>query len=199
MARRQLTTLQYSAGVQSTAILEMILCGMIPRPENFLVVNADPGLENSLTYPHVASMKTRCEAAGIDFVTATGPKLSHDLRTLKESGKTRLDNPPFWTPSTRGRKEGHLVQKCTQAYKVAPMDRAIPNVPEMLTAVQDMAAATGPAERIHRPRGGYLPEELAGCCARPGATRKECQWQAGGKTYCRCPCHGHQEEENANL
>lgn len=125
MEKRILTAINYSAGVQSSGILEMVLAGIIPRPEPLLVVNANPGMENSVSYQHTASMMGRCAVAGIEFVTVPGPNLYHDIVTLKDSGKTRLDNPPFWTPSERGRKEGQVTQKCTQAYKVAPMDRAV--------------------------------------------------------------------------
>ncbi|MGA7813873.1 hypothetical protein, partial [Caballeronia sp.] len=65
-----LTTLSYSAGKQSHALLEMVLRGHIPRPEPFLVLNADPGMENENSYPIVESMRRRCTEAGIAFKTA---------------------------------------------------------------------------------------------------------------------------------
>lgn len=119
-----LTTLSYSAGVQSHALLEMLLRGDIEKPKNFLVLNADPGMENSLSYEFVAATKKRCADAGIDFITAPGPNLFQDLTTFRERKLERLDNPPLWTKSKLG-KRGRLKQLCTSAYKIAPIRRAL--------------------------------------------------------------------------
>lgn len=119
-----LTTLQYSGGKQSHALLEMVLLGHIPKPKNFLVLNADPGMENENSYPAVEKMRTRCEAAGIPFRTAR-TTLCYDLMTFKERGLTHLDQPPYWTRNRKTGKIGKLKQKCTKFYKVAAMRREL--------------------------------------------------------------------------
>lgn len=125
MSRVLLTALNYSAGVQSEWMLWMILLGILQRAKNLAVFNADPGMENSDSYRFAAAMRSRCEELQIDFITANGPSLLDDLVSLKKSGKSRLDNPPFWTPSRTGKKVGRLTQKCTQFYKISPMDREV--------------------------------------------------------------------------
>jgi hypothetical protein len=119
-----LTTLSYSGGKQSHALLEMVLRGHIPRPEPFLVLNADPGMENENSYPVVEAMRQRCEHAGIPFKTAH-TSLKHDLLTFKERGLTHLDQPPYWTRNRVTGKKGRLKQKCTPYYKVAAMRRLL--------------------------------------------------------------------------
>lgn len=118
-----LTSLSYSGGEQSHGLLEMVLRGHIERPKNFVVLNADPGMEDERSYEFVAEAKRRCVEAKIPFVTAKGPNLYSDLLMLPFTGETRLDNPPYWVKKPNG-KIGRLKQKCTGAYKIAPMNRA---------------------------------------------------------------------------
>ena len=118
-----LTVLNFSGGKQSTCLLEMVLRGDLERPNYLAVLNADPGMENSNTYDLVAKMKQRCEDAGVYFETVEGPNLYEDLVNNKQ--KSRLDNPPYWTKNPDTEKKGRLVQKCTQHYKIAPMNRAV--------------------------------------------------------------------------
>jgi 3'-phosphoadenosine 5'-phosphosulfate sulfotransferase (PAPS reductase)/FAD synthetase len=120
---RLLTVLNYSGGRQSTCLLEMVLRGEIAMPRNFVVLNADPGMENKRTYELVASMKQRCADAGVRFETVQGRNLYQDLLGLVKNPK-RIDNPPFWTKDKNG-KIGRLNQKCTDKYKIKPMDQAV--------------------------------------------------------------------------
>lgn len=119
-----LTVLNYSGGQQSTCLLEMVLRDELEIPENFVVLNADPGMENSETYKHVSAMRERCELHNIHFETVEGPNLYSDILASVAEGWSRVDNPPYWTKAESG-KRGRLRQKCTQVYKIAPMDRAI--------------------------------------------------------------------------
>lgn len=120
-----LTSLSYSGGVQSNVLLEMVLRGDLQRPENFIVINADPGMEDERSENFVDRAQWRCKQAGIPFFTAPGPNLFKDLLNLKLSGKTRIDNPPFWTRNKVTGKIGRLKQTCTVAYKIEPMRRAL--------------------------------------------------------------------------
>lgn len=118
--------LSFSGGRQSTLLFWMALLGHIPvDPGNFLVLTADPGMEDSRTYPHIEEMQERGRRAGFTCLTVEGPNLYDDIVALGDNGRTRLDNPPYWTDNGPGRKEGRLRQGCTKYYKIAPMDRAL--------------------------------------------------------------------------
>lgn len=118
------TVLNFSGGKQSTALLYMVLWGEIEKPDPFLVLNADPGMENSRTYAIINAARKDCERNGVLFKTVAGPNLRDDLLGVPESGATRIDNPPYWVVDDKG-KRGRLTQKCTGVYKIAPMDRFI--------------------------------------------------------------------------
>lgn len=115
-----ITVLSYSGGVQSSALLWMVLRGDIEvDKENFYILNADPGMENSETYKYIEMMRPIVKEKGFEIIIVDGPNLYEDIINLKNTDKTRFDNPPFWTSS------GQLSQGCTQFYKIAPMDREV--------------------------------------------------------------------------
>ena len=118
------TALSFSAGRGSSGLLAMLLDAAIPRPENFIVCNADPGMESTDTYKFVATYEKECEAKGIPFLKVKR-NLYAEILALKASGRTRFDMPPWWTRNRITGKRGKLPQKCTGAFKIAPMDRAI--------------------------------------------------------------------------
>lgn len=117
-----LTSLSYSGGEQSHGILEMVLRGHIKRPKNFVVIGADPGMEDERSAKTVEDARRRCIEAGIPFVIAKGRNLYTDLILLPFTGETRFDNPPYWVKKANG-KIGRLKQKCTGAYKITPLNR----------------------------------------------------------------------------
>jgi len=125
MAKRLLTVLCYSAGVQSHAILKMVECGMIEKPQRFSLVCADPGMESSVSMDfRDRDARQICAAAGIGFVVAGGPDLYRDIQDAANGNKDRLDTPPFWTQNDDG-TVGQLTQQCTREYKIRPMNRAV--------------------------------------------------------------------------
>jgi len=121
---KKLTVLNFSGGKQSSALLWMLIRGDLDRPENLVVLNADPGMENSRTYDYIDMMFDKCEKVGIEAYTVPGPNLYEDLIRLPETDKSRFDNPPYWTKANDG-SVGRLRQKCTSVYKIAPMDKEI--------------------------------------------------------------------------
>lgn len=112
--------LNFSGGRESTKLALLSLAGELPLPE--LVLTADPGMEDSRTYPHVSRVQELFRGRGVEAVTVDGPNLYDDLRSFKKEGRTRFDTPPYWTVDVRGRV-GRLHQECTYHYKIAPMDR----------------------------------------------------------------------------
>lgn len=121
-----LTVLSFSGGKQSSALLWMVLLGLLDvKLENFVVINADPGMENSFTYDYVNMMFEKCDNAGIEHFTVKNGNLYEDIVNLKNTSKTRLDNPPYWTKNRENGSMGRLRQSCTLAYKIIPSDRMI--------------------------------------------------------------------------
>lgn len=116
------TYLAYSAGMQSHYLLEVRLRGDVPIEPNFIVLNADPGMENVESYIFVEKTRKRCAERGIPFITAPGPNLFKDGT---ENRPRRWDNPPFWTKNRKTGKIGKLKQCCTIHYKIRPMRRAL--------------------------------------------------------------------------
>lgn len=119
-----LTVLSFSGGKQSSCLLWMILLDKISIPNNFVVLNADPGMENSFTYQYVDMMKEKCKEKGIEFYKVQGENLYSDIVTLGLTNKKRLDTPAYWTKNEKGER-GKLRQSCTFKYKIEPMDRKI--------------------------------------------------------------------------
>lgn len=118
------TALSFSGGLGSSGVLQLIIDGVIPRPQNFIVCNADPGGESSETYKTLARYKAVCASLGIPFLEAKR-NLFKGLLGLKASSATRFDLPPFWTKNRTTGKKGRLLQRCTKEFKIAPMDRLI--------------------------------------------------------------------------
>jgi hypothetical protein len=117
------TQLSFSGGTGSGALLEMVLRGDIERPRNFIVIRANPGMENSETNTYVQYMAARLAAAEIPFIEVKR-NLLQGLLGLKASRRTRFDLPPFWTRNRETGKRGQLTQKCTKWAKIGPMDAA---------------------------------------------------------------------------
>jgi hypothetical protein len=113
-----------SGGSQSYALWKLVQLGILERPSNLIVANADPGMENSKTIDFVMSVKSEAEAMGVPFLRVER-SLFEDIMRLKRGELTRLDNPPFWTKNRITGRRGRLQQSCTAYYKIAPMDAAI--------------------------------------------------------------------------
>lgn len=118
-----LTVLNFSAGRQSSCLLWMVLLGDLDTPDNFIVLSADPGMEDSRTYEYREMMFDRCKIAGIEAYVAPGPNLYEDLTNISPD-QSHLDNPPYYTLDEDW-NYGKLRHKCTEEYKIRPMDRFI--------------------------------------------------------------------------
>lgn len=122
----RLLVINFSGGVQSTALVYMVLRGELPLPvslSNVVVLTADPGMEMTGTYETVRQVQAACEEAGVRAYTVEGPSLYEDL--TRDPAPTRLDNPPYFVRKGSGEKPGRLRQKCTRQYKIRPMNRAV--------------------------------------------------------------------------
>lgn len=118
------TQLAFSGGTGSGCLAEMLLRGDLERPQNLIIIRANPGMESSETNAYVDYMVPRFQAAGIPYVEVKRDLLK-GLLEIKASGVTRFDLPPFWTRNRETGKRGRLQQRCTQWAKIAPMDAAL--------------------------------------------------------------------------
>jgi len=116
------SVISFSAGTGSSALCWMVLRGIIPRPKRLLVQYADPGMENSGSYVYRDMLFDELKKADIPCAIVPGPSLYRDIITLRERSATRIDSPPYFVAKANG-KRGQLMQKCTQYYKIAPMNK----------------------------------------------------------------------------
>lgn len=153
-----LTVLNFSGGTGSGCLMEMVLNGDLLVPEEFFVCCADPGMENAETYDYVAVTQDRCEKQNIEFHIIKTNLFSEMLSTIQNKESTRFDFPPFWTKNRISGKRGRLLQKCTSAYKIAPMDRLVRKVLERRLGISHKSKNIG--QDIVRKWIGFSFDEL---------------------------------------
>lgn len=119
-----LTSLSFSGGTGSGCIAEMLLNGDLVCDTPLVIVTADPGMENSKTYDYIAEMRERFIDRGFDHRVVKTDLYGNFLAAV-ERKDTRFDLPPFWTKNRKTGKKGRLMQRCTAAYKIAPMQRVV--------------------------------------------------------------------------
>lgn len=110
-----LRVLSLGAGVQSTALLEMILAGDVKADA---AVFADTGWEPRAVYQHLNALRIRADAHGFPIhIVSTG----HSIRTV--GGESTAGRPPLYLVGDRG--NGMLRRQCTQVFKVQPVRRKL--------------------------------------------------------------------------
>ena len=118
--------ISYSGGASSEWLVQGVIEGVLARPDHLAVVFADTGAEHAWTYEAVDEVRSRCRAAGIEFLEARADGV--DLETAQLAlpmlpERSRLDHPPYWL--RRGNGRGRANHRCTRHYKVAPMRGAV--------------------------------------------------------------------------
>ena len=110
--------LSLGAGVQSTALLVMILEGSIDADA---AVFADTGWEPRAVYDHLDALKKIAADAGfpIHIVSA-----GHSIREV--GGDVTAGRPPVYLRGERG--DGMLRRQCTKVFKVQPVRRKIRDI-----------------------------------------------------------------------
>lgn len=109
-----LNVLLLGAGVQSSALLEMSLLGVLPRYD--LVLFADTGNEPKKVYQHVSYLQQKSLAAGVDFRIVSAR--SGDILSNARFGK-------FFAMPLYVLLDGQrsiLRRQCTAHYKIEPTD-----------------------------------------------------------------------------
>lgn len=152
-----LTTLSFSGGTGSGAIAEMLLNGDLVCETPLLVCTADPCMEDSRTYDYVAEMAERFVEAGIEHHIIKTDLYGNFLKAVEEK-HSRFDTPPFWTKNRKTGKRGKMLQKCTGAYKIAPMKRIVRMV---LERDFGMSAKGTPTKESVRTWIGFSSDEVS--------------------------------------
>lgn len=120
-----LVSLSFGAGVQSTALLSLVLNrderlmaamgGELPECAIF----ADPRSEEPDTYAHVWVMAKSCAAAGLPLYVVSAGDLLDDILNAD-----RFASIPAYTRAPDGSK-GILRRQCTREYKLAPIHQQL--------------------------------------------------------------------------
>lgn len=129
-----LMVFNFGAGVQSTAILHLMLEGELPRPD--YVVMADTGWEPTEVYLHANRCEALCQAAGLPFVVVRygDIRAAHVRRAggVPTCGSTKVDpslhslrTMPLYLLNPATGKRGMVRRSCTERYKVRPVERFI--------------------------------------------------------------------------
>jgi hypothetical protein len=118
--------LSLGAGVQSSVLLMLAICGEIERPDH--VVFSDTGWEPAAVYEHLKWLRRQCMKTGIPMhiTRADTPRVQHirddalhGHRT--KTGIVRLDGRmPLFVDDDTGR-EGTITRRCSREYKVQPI------------------------------------------------------------------------------
>lgn len=105
--------LSLGAGVQSSALLYMMIDGIIPKADH--AIFADTGWEPAQVYEHLDYLKELMIPAGITFHQVSAGNIREDAL----SGK-RFASMPFYVRNEDGTK-GIVRRQCTAEYKIQPL------------------------------------------------------------------------------
>lgn len=109
--------LHLGAGVQSSALVEMIVEGVLPRVD--LVLFADTGNEPDWVYAQAKYLEKRCESVGIPFSTVKKPGLGLVEASMHSEGCWAA--MPLFTRNADG-TVGRMKRQCTNEFKIEPCD-----------------------------------------------------------------------------
>lgn len=150
-----LRVLSFGAGVQSTAILYMMVQGDLPKVD--ACVFADTGWEPKEVYEHLAFCEKLATDNGIPFYRCSAGNIYEDslksaVRAVqgKEDnnfkGAARAVSMPMYVLNVVGteQKIGAIRRQCTREYKVEPVNEFIRR--ELLRLRKYQTAATGAVE-----------------------------------------------------
>lgn len=119
-----LTVLSLGAGVQSSAILHMILNKDLPPVD--AVIYLDAGWEPNYTIHQADYLNDLCYRHGLPFIHHTGPSiragLAHVIRARLRPGPYKHLPLPLFTLDDAGH-HGQLPRRCTREFRLAPLFR----------------------------------------------------------------------------
>lgn len=123
-----LVTISLGAGLQSSAMVEMVIEGELPRPD--LIIFADTGDEPEYVYKQVEYLETRLKLIGMGIEVVSAGNMVEDIYS-----DTRFAAIPLFTvlekevegfgQKTKVRTKGRLKRQCTPNYKIYPIEKRI--------------------------------------------------------------------------
>lgn len=111
-----LRVLSLGAGVQSTALLLMMVHGEIPKADH--VIFADTGWEPAAVYKHLEKLEVLMQENNIPFHKITAGNIRADF--LADDSK--FATMPFYVKNAEGKKS-MLRRQCTSEYKIKPLNK----------------------------------------------------------------------------
>lgn len=187
--------LSLGAGVQSTALLYLILEG---RVDADAAIFADTGWEPRAVYDHLDRLRARCDAAGLPlYVVSAG----ESIRTVGARGdKFGAFDLPYFTLNEGG-GAGMVRRQCTKNFKIVPIRRKVRELMAeagVREAVQLVGISRDEVQRMKPSGVRYLRHEWP--LVDRGWTRLDClryleaQGVAAPRSACiGCPYHSDYE------
>ncbi len=108
--------LSLGAGVQSTAVLLMMIHGEIPKAD--AVIFADTGWEPKAVYHHLAKLELLMAENDMPFYKVSFGNIRQDFM----ESETRFATMPLYTLNKEG-KQSMLMRQCTNDYKIKPLNK----------------------------------------------------------------------------
>ncbi len=108
--------LSLGAGVQSTAVLLMMIHGEIPKAD--AVIFADTGWEPAAVYTHLTKLQALMAENDMPFYLVTAGNIRKDFM----ESETRFATMPLYTLNKEGKKS-MLQRQCTNEYKIQPLNK----------------------------------------------------------------------------
>ena len=108
--------LSLGAGVQSTAVLLMMIHGEIPRAD--AVIFSDTGWEPAAVYKHLAKLEVLMAENNMPFHKVSFGNIRQDFI----ESETRFATMPLYTLNKDGKKS-MLMRQCTNDYKIKPLNK----------------------------------------------------------------------------
>lgn len=127
-----LRIVSFGAGVQSTALLHLVLRGKLPRPNYFIF--ADTGCEPPEVYDHLGHCSRLMREAGLRLLYVQSGELMPDvLKGVAPDGASRDSKAGHYTnlPAFIQNEDGTVgigSRHCTKDYKIRPIRQMIRNL-----------------------------------------------------------------------
>jgi len=113
---KPLRILSLGAGVQSTAVLLMMVHGEIPKADH--VIFSDTGWEPKAVYKHLEKLEVIMAENDIPFHKVSFGNIRQDFI----ESETKFATMPLYTLNKEGKKS-MLMRQCTNDYKIKPLNK----------------------------------------------------------------------------
>jgi hypothetical protein len=113
---KPLRVLSLGAGVQSTAVLLMMVHGEIPKADH--VIFSDTGWEPKAVYKHLEKLEVIMAENDIPFHKVSFGNIRQDFI----ESETKFATMPLYTLNKEGKKS-MLMRQCTNDYKIKPLNK----------------------------------------------------------------------------